>query len=227
VSDIGQRKIRFEINAPILLASLSIEDRMTNTNTAANTAATATTSCTTAPTTTVDLNNFCDTAKSITGQSPASEFGALDEYVDGSLQTVAWSITGSNKAVKGAQYDKATDLFTRYLHIRATTKVGATCGRCLNAMVLDLTVDAQLQVFQTDAAADAAAMTPDADAKPDPIVTSRNFDLLDQVQEELLLNMPDNPMHHEGDAACMLPVTVSNVQASPFASLAALSGLKK
>ncbi len=179
---------------------------------------------TTAHNTTVDLNAFCDTAKSFAGQSPASEFGALDEYVEGSLQAVEWSVTGSNKAVKGAQYDKATDLFTRYLHIRAATKVGANCGRCLNPMVLDLSVDAHLQVFQTDDAADAAAMTAEADAMPDPIVTSRSFDLLDQVQEELLLNMPDNPMHSEGDPVCVLPATVDNKQASPFAVLA---GLKK
>jgi uncharacterized protein len=213
-----QRKIRFksfENIEPILLAMSGAQDFMNQTATTAPTIVPATH-------TTVDLNAFCDAAKSLAGQSPASEFGALDEYVDGSLQAVDWSITGSSKAVKGAQFDKSTDPYTRYLQVNAATKVGATCGRCLNAMVLDLTVNVLLQVFSTDEAADAAAMTPEADAMPDPIVASRHFDLLDQVQEELLLNMPDNPMHPEGDAACVLPATVNNAQASPFAMLASL-----
>ncbi len=185
------------------------------------TAATSTTTMTTIQTT-VDLNAFCDAAKSLASQSPASEFGALDEYVEGTLQVVDWSVTGSSKAVRGAQFDKSAELYTRYLQVNAATKVGAICGRCLNAMVLDLTVDVLLQVFSTDEAADEAAMTPEADAMPDPIVSNRNFDLLDQVQEELLLNMPDNPMHPAGDASCSLPPTIDGTQASPFAVLVSL-----
>jgi uncharacterized protein len=180
----------------------------------------------TQPVTTVDLNAFCDAGKFLSGRSAADEFGALDEYVEGSLQAVEWQIQGSHKPVPGAQFDKTMDANYRFLTIKASTQVGATCGRCLNAMTLTLAVDTQLQAFQTDEAADSAAMTPEADALPDPIVASRTFDLLDQVQEELLLAMPDNPMHAENDPVCVLPAVVNNEQASAFAVLASLKKAK-
>jgi uncharacterized protein len=180
----------------------------------------------TLPITTVDLNAFCDAGKSLTGQSPASEFGALDDDAGGSLQPVDWHIQGTSKPVVGAQYDKTVDTYYRFIQLKANTQMKATCGRCLNEMVLSLAVDAQLQVFQTDEAADQAAMATDADTSPDPIVSSRTFDLLDQVQEELLLAMPENPTHADGDASCMLPVVVNTVQSSAFAVLASLKKAK-
>ncbi len=176
----------------------------------------------TLPVTTVDLNSFCDMGKSVSGQSAADEFGALDEVFEGSLQPVSWRIQGASRPIMGAQYDKNVDTHYRFLNIQASTQAAATCGRCLNEMVLKLAIDVGLQVFQTDDAADAAAMSADADASPDPIVASRTFDLLDQVQEELLLAMPDNPMHTEGDAQCVLPAVVNTVQTSAFAVLASL-----
>jgi uncharacterized protein len=180
----------------------------------------------TLPVTTVDLNAFCDAGKSLAGQSPAAEFGALDEDAGGSLQAVDWHIQGSSKPVAGAHYDKTVDTHYRFIQLKANTQMKATCGRCLNEMVLSLAVDAQLQVFQTDEAADHAAMASDADTSPDPIVSSRTFDLLDQVQEELLLAMPENPMHPDGDALCTLPAVVNNVQSSAFAVLASLKKAK-
>ncbi len=176
----------------------------------------------TLPATTVDLNAFCDAAQSLSGRSAPDEFGALNESVDGSLQAVDWQIQGSAKPIAGAQFDKTMDLNHRFLTIKARTQVAAMCGRCLSTMSLALAVDVRLQAFQTDAAADAAAMVQDADAMPDPIVASRTFDLLDQVQEELLLAMPDNPTHPEGDPACVLPVVVNKTQTSAFAVLASL-----
>ena len=168
----------------------------------------------TLPFTTVDLNAFCDAGKSLSGQSAADEFGALDDDVGGSLQVVDWSVQGSSKPVAGAQFDKSTESHYRFLHVKASTQVKATCGRCLNEMALKLVVDTQLQAFQTDEAADQAAMSADADTLSDPIVASRTFDLLDQIQEELLLAMPENPMHDDGDVLCILPIVVNNKQTS-------------
>jgi uncharacterized protein len=180
----------------------------------------------TLPATTVDLNAFCDAGKMIKGQSPAQEFGALNEDVGGTLQAIEWQIHGAFKPILGAQYDKSSAVNDRFLHVLARTQAQVTCARCLKMLPLALNVDVQLQVFQTDDAADAAAMQPDADTLPDPIVASRTFDLLDQVQEELLLAMPDNPMHHDSDPACVLPVTTTNVQTSAFAALASLKQAK-
>jgi uncharacterized metal-binding protein YceD (DUF177 family) len=173
---------------------------------------------------TVDLNAFCDTAQTLAAQTPADHFELLNHYVNDTLQDVAWQVSGSRKAVKGAQYDKTIESHDRFLHIKASTHVSVTCGRCLQSMALELTVDTQLQVFQTNEAADEAALTEEADLLPDPIVASRYFDLVLQVQEELLLNMPESPVHDEAmhGKVCHLPSDASSKKLSPFAGLAGL-----
>jgi uncharacterized protein len=93
-------------------------------------------------------------------------------------------------------------------------------------MALTLAVDTLLQAFQTDEAADEAAMVADADTLPDPIVASRSFDLLDQVQEELMLAMPENPMHVDNDPVCVLPAVVNQPKTTAFAVLASLKTAK-
>ena len=172
--------------------------------------------------TTVDLNNFCDLGHVLMGESPADEFGALNEDAGGTVQTVSWHIRGFTQPIAGAQFDKTMALNARFLAIQASTQVQVSCVRCLNPMIITLEVDTVLQVFQDDAAADAAAMGSDADLQPDPIVTARQFDLLDQVQEELLLAMPDNPAHEDGDALCVLPVMPKDTRNTAFSVLASL-----
>jgi uncharacterized protein len=167
----------------------------------------------------VDLNRFCDTADSRQAHTAATQMRHVFDFVQGQLAAVSWQAAGSRKAVKGAQFDASIESHERFLHIQASTQVSLTCGRCLNLMQLPLQVNANLQVFQSEQAADDAAMTPDADQLPDPIVASRQFDLLAQVQEELLLNLPDNPQHEAGDAQCQLPAQLDNSTASPFAAL--------
>jgi uncharacterized metal-binding protein YceD (DUF177 family) len=187
---------------------------------------TSTTSTTSTPTTVVDLNVFCDTAQTLAAQTPASAFELLNDYVEGSLQAVNWQVTGSSKAVQGAQYDSSIEAYARYLHVKASSSASVMCGRCLQAMSLELLVDTQLQVFQTDEAADEAALADNADTLPDPIVAHRQFDLVLQVQEELLLNIPENPVHDEDDVAtqtiCKLPSDAGSKKLSPFAGLAGL-----
>lgn len=169
--------------------------------------------------TVVDLNAFCDASRTQSGKALPTDLKDLNVFVNGSLEDVSWAVQGSNKPVKGAQYDSSIASTYRFLHVQANTRVSLTCGRCLNPMGFDLTVDTALQVFQSDQAADNAAMVEDPDNAPDPIVTHRQFDLLAQVQEELLLNIPDNPCHDEADPVCQLPVNIDNTLASPFAML--------
>ncbi len=170
----------------------------------------------------VDLNVFCDTSQTLSGTAFAADLNDLNTFVHGSLEPVSWAVRGSNKPVKGAQYDSSIESTYRFLHVQANTRVALTCGRCLTTMPVELQVDTALQVFQTEQAADDAAMTEDPDSVPDPIVTHRQFDLMAQVQEELLLNIPDNPCHEVGNPVCQLPASVDNTQASPFAMLRSL-----
>jgi uncharacterized metal-binding protein YceD (DUF177 family) len=170
----------------------------------------------------VDLNTFCDTAQNLAAQqTPPNFFEWLNDYVEGSLQPVDWSISGSRLAVKGAEYDVSIPAYERFLHVKASTNVQIMCGRCLQMMPLTLTVDSMLQVFQSDEAADEAALADHSEDCPDPIVSSRQFDLITQIQEELLLAIPENPVHEklsENGIACTVPTDVAAKPVSLFAS---------
>ncbi|MEN9912219.1 MAG: hypothetical protein RI956_663 [Pseudomonadota bacterium] len=170
----------------------------------------------------VDLNTFCDTAQSAAAQqTPPNFFEWLNDYVEGHLQPVDWSISGSRRAVKGAEYDVSIPAYERFLHVKASTNVQVMCGRCLQMMPLALVVDSTLQVFQSDEAADEAALADHSEDCPDPIVSSRQFDLIAQIQEELLLAIPENPVHDELNKhgiACTVPTDVAAKPVSLFAS---------
>lgn len=169
----------------------------------------------------VDLNVFCDTDQSVLKQqTPASVFSSLYAYVKGFLQPIDWTVHGYNRELMGAVYDSTLETYHRFLHIKADTQVQIMCCRCLQMMTLPLKVDTVLQVFQTEQAADHAALYGDLENSLDPIVSSRQFDLIQQVQEELLLAIPENPVHkdiNESGTMCIIPKNNRTESTSLFA----------
>ena len=93
------------------------------------------------------------------------------------------------------------------------------CQRCLKAYEQPLPVRARLEVVRSEADADAAPLDDD---EADVIVGSRSFDLITQIEDELLLALPVSPRH----AVCpdeMLPEEAeAEKKPSPFAVLANL-----
>ena len=176
--------------------------------------------------TVVALNAWVDRGEALARNTPGAAMPRLHAYLKtpaGSESAVQWRVTGSSKKNALSQFDASIEPHERYLAVQARTQAQASCVRCLQPVAIDLVVDTVLRVYQTDAAADEAAMREDADALPDPIVASAQFDLLAQVEEELLLELPDTPLHPEGTASCVLPLAAQNAPLSPFA---ALSGLR-
>jgi uncharacterized protein len=170
----------------------------------------------------VDLNLFCDTAQGVSAQqTPAQAFKWLNDYVEDHLSAVDWHVSGSRRAVKGAEYDVNLPDYERFLQVKASATVRLMCCRCLQMMPLALAVDSTLQVFQSDEAADQAALDDHSEDTPDPIVSSRQFDLLAQVQEELLLAIPEHPLHdevNEHGEPCTLPTDAVAKPTSLFAA---------
>ena len=146
------------------------------------------------------------------GQWPVAEFERLAENVaqDGD---VAWSVRGQLRPVAGGEAEV-------WLQLAARAKVWRECQRCLQPVALDLEVSRPLRFVADETTA--AAL--DANSEDDVLVASRNLDLHELVEDELLLALPLVPKHER--CPRNLPMATGDVAAepapSPFAALAAL-----
>jgi uncharacterized protein len=80
----------------------------------------------------------------------------------------------------------------RWLTLSLSGCVWLECQRCLTPYEQKLEVEARYLVVETDAEADARPMDDD---EADVIVGSRQFDLVELIEEELLLSLPLVPKH--------------------------------
>jgi uncharacterized protein len=106
-----------------------------------------------------------------------------------------------------------------FVDLEVQGAVWLQCQRCLKAYEQPLPVQTCLEVMRSEAEADAAPLDDD---EADVIVGSRSFDLITQIEDELLLALPVSPRH----AVCPDEVLPEEVEAekkpSPFAVLANL-----
>ena len=106
-----------------------------------------------------------------------------------------------------------------FVDLEVDGAVWLQCQRCLKAYEQVLSVRTRLEVMRSEAEADAAPLDDD---EADVIVGSRSFDLITQIEDELLLALPISPRH----PVCPDEVLPESVDAekkpSPFAVLANL-----
>jgi uncharacterized protein len=144
-----------------------------------------------------------------------------------------WQARGSVKPQAGeaAQHDE------RWLDLSVDGAVWLECQRCLAPHLQVLEVKVRYRIVETEAEADAAPLDDD---EADVIVGSRQFDLVDLIEEEVLLSLPLVPKHavcpavhdslltgvdggespSDGDQADEVPQVQEKT--NPFAALAAL-----
>jgi uncharacterized protein len=136
-------------------------------------------------------------------------------------RAVRWTAFGDARA--GAAGDTVP-----WLHLDAETVVPLTCQRCLAPVEVGLQVDRWFR-FAPDE--DIAAAEDEA-SEEDVLVTSRDFDLHQLIEDELLMEIPVTPRH----VVCPEPARLSASdpdfdaaqaeRANPFAALGALRGRK-
>jgi uncharacterized protein len=111
-----------------------------------------------------------------------------------------------------------------WLHLDAQVELPLVCQRCLNPVEVPLSVHRAFR-FVAD---EATAAAQDDAAEEDLLALSQQFDLLELVEDELLMEVPVAPMH----AVCPEAVTMSSTDAEfeaasaqrehPFAALSRL-----
>lgn len=140
---------------------------------------------------------------------------AADAPADANTQ-FRWKMQGEVREEATAGQSARQRLF---VDLEVDGAVWLQCQRCLKAYEQPLPVRTRLEVMRSEAEADAAPLDDD---EADVIVGSRSFDLITQIEDELLLALPVSPRH----AVCPDEVLPEEAEAekkpSPFAVLANL-----
>lgn len=119
-----------------------------------------------------------------------------------------------------------------WLHVAAHTTLPQTCQRCLGEVGMQLVVNRSYRFVADEATAEAQ----DDASEEDVLAISREFNLLELIEDELLMALPLVPMHD----ICPVPPKMAAAdpdfeggaeavgagKPNPFAVLAALKGKK-
>lgn len=173
----------------------------------------------------LDVEAFAENAARLADDVSLAEFTRLSDLLHPGATAdksphVAWAAEGERRKQRG--HPDQT-----WLHLKAGTSLALTCQRCMQAVQVGVDIERSYR-FVAD---EATAAEADIDADEDLLATSRAFDLLTLVEDELLLSLPIVP-RHEGRCPEPLEVPASVAELAPTDDdpaprpFAALAGLK-
>ena len=142
----------------------------------------------------LDVRAFAKTGGHLEGELPLSQLKRLvkdAELTDMVAPPVRWEVSGELQTSAGG-----TDEV--WLHMQAETQMPMVCQRCLTLASIDVHVDRSFR-FVAD---EATAELEDDDAEEDVLALSKDFDLTELMEDELLMEVPLVPRHD----VCPVPV---------------------
>jgi uncharacterized protein len=164
----------------------------------------------------LDVRRLAAEGAELSGEWPLRELARLcdaaaAERPPTAADRVAWNVRGEQTGGVEPQI---------WIDLDARTALAVQCQRCLAAMDVDVRVSRRFRFV----AGEAAAAQLDAESEDDVLALTRDFDLQELVEDELLLALPIVPMHAE----CPGPLPRSETDherdavPNPFAVLASL-----
>lgn len=167
----------------------------------------------------LDAAAFAEAASEMAGQWPLSALPRLAEMAH--RESGASADAPVHWSVRGEIRKAASVAVQTWLHLDAGAQLELLCQRCLQPVTLK--VEARRSFLFVDGEAAAAEL--DAQSEDDVLALSRDLDLRELVEDELLLSLPLIPKHED----CPQPLTAASDSAvpepelaHPFAALAAL-----
>ena len=181
--------------------------------------------------TSLDTEAFAREGGHVSGSTPVTHFKRLmDELRDlgdavgvgwDSLAPVKWSAYAEQRTPTGAEPQS-------WMFVEVNATVPQCCQRCLERIDAPLVVDYWFRFVADEATADAQ----DDELEEDLLVTSKHFDLMSLIEDELLMALPMVPVHD----VCPVPVKLSvadpdfeeaaEAKVNPFAALSSLKAPK-
>lgn len=167
----------------------------------------------------LDVAAFVKANAVMEGQEPLSTFERLAQEAQAPVDglSVSWYVEGEHVPETGGPGHL-------WLHLEADAQVPMVCQRCLGVTLENLQVDRSFRFVKDEATAEAL----DDEAEEDLIALSKDFNLRQLIEDELLMALPLVPMHDECPQA--MPMASSDAdfeaanteKANPFAVLAGL-----
>jgi len=171
----------------------------------------------------LDVRAFSRDGGTLSGEAPLAQWERLAAESEVGLASppVKWQARGETVPEVGVK-DQV------WLHLEVHAALPLLCQRCLSPVLTPVDVDRSFR-FVSD---EATALALDDEEEEDLLVISREFNVIELVEDEVILAMPLVPLH----AACPEPLQMSaqspqfdqedEKRPNPFAALAGLK-LKK
>ena len=169
----------------------------------------------------LDVRSFAEAGEPLAGRDALGGFERLLQLrdTDAALDAatpVEWRAQGELRPQRGGPPQV-------WLHLSGTTALSQQCQRCLEGVEVPLAFDRWFLFVENER----QAAELDADTEDDVLVLSRQFDLLELVEDELLLVAPIVPRHD----ICPVPVQLSageeDLAAAPSADTATPDGTQE
>lgn len=121
--------------------------------------------------------------------SALAQMERLCESLQGSVEGLAvqWQVLGETRTPRYGVKPQV------WLHLQATAHVPMTCQRCLSEANIALEIDQSYRFVATED----EALDEDEDSEEDILVLSRDFDVLELLEDELIMALPPIPKHEE------------------------------
>jgi uncharacterized protein len=129
----------------------------------------------------IDSLEFARLGKTLSGEVAVGDLPRLADLLFSNEGSVQYSI-------RGLQVDDRA-----WLLLELNGSCHLRCQRCLNDLPYPVEISSRLQLLE-----DEDLMQDDATDESDGIEASKELDVLDLVEDELLLSLPFAPRHEEG-----------------------------
>lgn len=157
----------------------------------------------------IDAFEFCRTNSSREGVAPVAEMTRLSKECANSSGEVTWKVEGGSSKHGYPQ-----------LRLTVAGDVQLVCQRCLTPFGYNIDSSTVLMLGKDDADADEIEEIID-DESIDVIVGAKSMNLMDLVEDEALLALPQDPKHETCPDTSLVD-SVKGEKPSPFASLKGL-----
>ena len=171
----------------------------------------------------LDIKAFVQAGAHISGHDSLLKYKRLAQEAKGLHPDlhVDWQATGELRAVPGEAGE-------HWLHLQAHSAFPMVCQRCLGPVDVLLGVERSFRFVADEATAEAL----DDEVEEDLLALSREFDLKELIEDELLMSLPVVPRHDECPVHVPMEVVDEDFEAAnaekpnPFAALANLRAPK-
>lgn len=175
------------------------------------------------PPTHMDVKAFAQSSSELSGGDLLSKYERLmlETQGLGAERVIDWSVRGEFRADEAGGEQV-------WLHLNAEVSLPLTCQRCLGPVDMAVHVHRSFRFVASEEAAEAQ----DDESEEDVLVLSRDFNLSDLIEDEVLMELPVVPRHEECPGSVKLAVAdagfeeASAEKRNPFAVLSKLQGGK-